>query len=56
MAGLADPRRLSFESINLPGSFLRHYDSAVYIASGDGGSGFDRPRTLTADSSWPLVS
>lgn len=38
VAGLADPRCLSFESIHLPGSFLRHYDSAVYIASGDGGS------------------
>ncbi|MEU2826808.1 AbfB domain-containing protein [Streptomyces bacillaris] len=37
VAGLADPRCPSFESVNLPGSFLRHYDSAVYITSGDGG-------------------
>ncbi|WP_241565517.1 AbfB domain-containing protein [Streptomyces sp. ZL-24] len=56
VAGLADPRCLSFESIHLPGSFLRHYDSAVYIASGDGGSGFDRSQTLTADSSWSLAA
>ncbi|ATY98909.1 beta-galactosidase [Streptomyces cavourensis] len=47
---------VTFESINLPGSFLRHYDSAVYIASGDGGSGFNRPQTLTADSSWSLAA
>ncbi|MFE3476030.1 AbfB domain-containing protein [Streptomyces bacillaris] len=56
VAGLADPRCPSFESVNLPGSFLRHYDSAVYIASGDGGSGFNPPQTLTADSSWPLAA
>ncbi|MET7509671.1 AbfB domain-containing protein [Streptomyces albidoflavus] len=48
---------LTFESYNVPGSFLRHYDSQVHIASGGGpDNGFDRPQTLTADSSWSLVA
>ncbi|MFB7653451.1 AbfB domain-containing protein [Streptomyces sp. NPDC056128] len=46
---------VTFESINVPGSFLRHHASQVYIASGSGsGDVFDRPQTLTADSSWVL--
>ncbi len=47
---------VTFESINQPGSFLRHYDSQVYIASGGGDSGFNRPLTLSADSSWTLAA
>ncbi|XVV00287.1 AbfB domain-containing protein [Actinosynnema sp. CA-248983] len=41
---------VTFESINLPGSYLRHFNAAVYIASGDG-TDSNRPQTLTADSS-----
>ncbi|WP_443051606.1 AbfB domain-containing protein [Streptomyces sp. NBC_00234] len=47
---------VTFESINIPGSYLRHFDSAVHIASGSGSGGFDRPQTLTADSSWALAT
>ncbi|MEV7671976.1 AbfB domain-containing protein [Streptomyces sp. NPDC088752] len=45
---------VTFESLNVPGAYLRHFDSAVSIASGAGSGGFDRPQTLTADSSWTL--
>ncbi|MEU4066411.1 AbfB domain-containing protein [Streptomyces wedmorensis] len=45
---------VTFESLNVPGSCLRHFESAVYIASGAGSGGFDRPRTLGADSSWSV--
>ncbi|MFJ4617005.1 AbfB domain-containing protein [Streptomyces sp. NPDC088812] len=47
---------VTFESLNFPGSYLRHHASEVYIASGNGAvGGFDRPQTLTADSSWVLA-
>jgi hypothetical protein len=48
---------VTFESLNIPGSYLRHHASQVYIASGSGaGDGYDRPQTLTADSSWALAA
>lgn len=48
---------VTFESFDRPGSFLRHYASAVHIASDSGpGDGFDRPQTLIADSSWTLAA
>ncbi|MFD4025532.1 AbfB domain-containing protein [Streptomyces sp. NPDC058576] len=47
---------VTFESLNIPGSYIRHYESAVHLASGDGSGGFDRPQTLTADSSWTLAA
>jgi hypothetical protein len=46
---------VTFESLNIPGAFLRHFDSQVYIASG-GGTGSDRPQTVTADSSWTVAA
>ena len=46
---------ITFESINIAGSYLRHYDAQVYIASG-GGTGFNRPQTVTADSGWNLAA
>ncbi|GGN76351.1 glycoside hydrolase [Actinoplanes lobatus] len=46
---------VTFESINFPGSFLRHFDAQVSIASG-AGTGFDRPMTLSADSSWTVAN
>ncbi|MCC8338993.1 AbfB domain-containing protein [Streptomyces sp. R1] len=46
---------VTFESINIPGSYLRHFESAVYIASGSGAEdSYNRPQTLTADASWAL--
>ena len=46
---------ITFESINIAGSYLRHYDAQVYIASGCG-TGFNRPQTVTADSGWNLAA
>ncbi|MFC7534476.1 AbfB domain-containing protein [Actinoplanes sp. GCM10030250] len=46
---------VTFESINIPGTYLRHFDSQAWIASG-AGSGFDRPLTLSADSSWNVAN
>ncbi|GIJ52227.1 hypothetical protein Val02_91130 [Virgisporangium aliadipatigenens] len=46
---------VTFEALNIPGSFLRHYDAGVYLASG-GGSGFNRPLTLSADASWNVAA
>ena len=47
---------VTFESLNFPGSYLRHFESQVYIASGGGDGGFNRPQTLTADSSWAVAA
>ncbi|WP_045739616.1 AbfB domain-containing protein [Actinoplanes rectilineatus] len=46
---------VTFESYNFPGRFLRHFDAQAWIAAGTG-SGFDRPLTLTADSSWNVAA
>ncbi|WP_433064210.1 AbfB domain-containing protein [Dactylosporangium sp. CS-033363] len=45
---------VTFESLNFPDSYLRHFESQVYIANGTGDGGFNRPQTLTADSSWAV--
>ncbi len=55
VAGLADPRCHSFESLNFPGSYPRHHESQVFIASG-GDTGSNRPQTPTADSSRNLAA
>jgi hypothetical protein len=46
---------VTLESINFPGSYLRHYDSQVWSANGTGGT-WNRPQTLTADSTWNLAT
>ncbi|MEU8659851.1 AbfB domain-containing protein [Actinoplanes philippinensis] len=46
---------VTFESINFPGRYLRHFDAQAWIAGG-AGTGFDRPLTLSADSSWTVAS
>ncbi|MFI5842579.1 AbfB domain-containing protein [Catenuloplanes sp. NPDC051500] len=46
---------VTLESINIPGAFLRHFSGQVFIASG-GGADYNRPLTLTADSSWTVTS
>ncbi|MDX3189806.1 AbfB domain-containing protein [Streptomyces sp. MN03-5084-2B] len=45
VAGLADPRCFSFESVNFPGYYLRHADNRVRIDSDTGGS-------FAADATW----
>ncbi|MEU3644005.1 AbfB domain-containing protein [Lentzea sp. NPDC034063] len=47
---------VTLESINLPGSYLRHFESQVHLASGNAEAGFDRPQTLTADSTWTIAA
>ncbi|USX53442.1 AbfB domain-containing protein [Lentzea sp. HUAS12] len=47
---------VTLESINKPGSYLRHFESQVYVASGNAETGFDRPQTLTADSTWTIAA
>ncbi|NEB93986.1 beta-galactosidase [Streptomyces bauhiniae] len=47
---------VTFESLNLPGSYLRHFEAQVHIASGTASTGYNRPQTLTADSSWNLAA
>ncbi|WP_033342642.1 AbfB domain-containing protein [Catenuloplanes japonicus] len=46
---------VTLESINIPGNFLRHFNGQAHIASG-GGADFNRPLTLTADSSWNIAA
>ncbi|WNV86203.1 AbfB domain-containing protein [Umezawaea sp. Da 62-37] len=45
VAGLADARCHSFESITYPGRYLRHVDSRVRVEAGTGG-------TFTSDATW----
>ncbi|BBH67510.1 hypothetical protein ACTI_41950 [Actinoplanes sp. OR16] len=45
VAGLADPRCFSFESVNQPGRYLRHANSRVRLDANTGGS-------FTADATW----
>ena len=45
VAGLADPRCYSFESISFPGRYLRHTNSRVRIDADTGG-------TFAADATW----
>ncbi|MDP9395361.1 MAG: AbfB domain-containing protein [Actinomycetota bacterium] len=47
---------VTFESINFPGSYLRHFDAQVWMANGTSVGGWNRPQTLTADSTWNLAS
>ncbi|WP_442937702.1 AbfB domain-containing protein [Nonomuraea sp. SBT364] len=53
--GLAYSSCYSFESVNFPGSYLRHHDAGVWSANGTGGT-WNRPQTLTADSTWNLAT
>ncbi|GAA4508477.1 AbfB domain-containing protein [Nonomuraea ferruginea] len=46
---------VTLESINYPGSYLRHYQAEVWSANGTG-TAWNRPQTLTADSTWQLAA
>ncbi|SCE60217.1 AbfB domain-containing protein, partial [Streptomyces sp. OspMP-M43] len=43
-----------FTSANLPGSYLRHIDSAVWLATPGGGQPFDSPALFTEDTTWAV--
>ncbi|MFC6593486.1 alpha-L-arabinofuranosidase B [Kitasatospora paranensis] len=45
-AGLADSTCLSFESANLPGQYLRHYNFQLHVAAGDGSALFAQDATF----------
>jgi hypothetical protein len=47
-AGLADPTGVSFESVNLPGYFLKVENGTVYVRQNDGTRGFAVNATLLA--------
>ena len=57
VAGLADPAAVSFESVNRPGSFLRHSNYAIRLDPNDGSATFRADATFhrtagLADASW----
>lgn len=43
-----------FTSANLPGSYLRHVDSEVWLATPGGGRPFDSPALFTEDTTWAV--
>lgn len=43
-----------FTSANLPGSYLRHIDSEVWLATPGGGQPFDSPALFTEDTTWAV--
>jgi Alpha-L-arabinofuranosidase B, catalytic/Alpha-L-arabinofuranosidase B (ABFB) domain/Concanavalin A-like lectin/glucanases superfamily/Lamin Tail Domain/NPCBM-associated, NEW3 domain of alpha-galactosidase len=49
-AGLANPGCVSFESINRPGSYLRHFAFVMHLQPNDGSSGFAQDATFCPTS------
>ncbi|MEV6423898.1 AbfB domain-containing protein [Streptomyces sp. NPDC051662] len=41
-------------SANLPGSFIRHINSEVWLATPGGGHAWDNPATFTEDTTWAV--
>ncbi|MDP4179715.1 MAG: AbfB domain-containing protein [Bacillota bacterium] len=59
--GLADPNGVSFESVNSPGSYLRHSNYILYLQKDDGSTSFDQDATFYkktgfSDSTWTSFS
>lgn len=55
--GLADPNGVSFQSVNVPGSYLRHFDYALRLAPNDNTATFRADATFhrtagLADAAW----
>jgi hypothetical protein len=44
--GLADLNAVSFESVNYPGTFIRHRKGDLYVEADDGGSSFKEDATF----------
>ncbi len=53
MAGQGGVR---LSSANLPGSYLRHIDSEVWLATPGGGHAWDNAATFTEDTTWAVDS
>ena len=45
----------SLESKNLPGRYLRHINSEVFIANNSGANPWDNPANFAADATWALA-
>ncbi len=45
--GLADPTKISFESVNFPGYYLRHWDYNLKVAQNDDSNAFKQDATFT---------
>ncbi len=57
-AGLADPSAGSFQSVNYPDRYLRHYNFQLELDPNDGTTAFKQDATFyktagPADSTWP---
>ncbi|GAB4001026.1 hypothetical protein GCM10029992_35080 [Glycomyces albus] len=57
VAGLADSGGVSFESVNFPGRYIRHYDYDLRLEADDGSGTFAQDATFhhvsgLADGSW----
>jgi hypothetical protein len=44
------------ESWNFRGSYLRHFNSEVWLANGAGGATYNSPTSWTADSTWNFAA
>jgi hypothetical protein len=47
---------VSFEALNVPGNFLRHYNGEVWIAAGGGARPSDSANSFAADASWDIAN
>ena len=47
---------VSLESYNFRGSYLRHYDSEVWLSNGAGGAAYNTPNLWAADSTWAVAA
>lgn len=54
-AGLSG-RGVSFESVSVPGNFMRVYDNQVWIASGGGARPSDSATSFATDASWDIAN
>lgn len=45
---------MRLSSANLPGSYLRHIDSEVWLAMPGGTHTWDNPATFTEDTTWAV--
>jgi len=50
--GLVDAQGISFESVEHPGHYLRHYDSRISLALNDGSPTFDSDATFVSRTGW----
>lgn len=47
---------VSFEALNMPGHFVRHYNGEAWMAAGTGARPSDSPASFGADASWTIAN